>query len=132
MLPAVVYRNYLDDKGKEAYRLLTDGLLHYNSQIIMPYSRLELNSLRKVINAVHLDHPELFYVNWWQYESVSSLLFPDLMLHFNFLLSCSSIDVCWRVIEESISNMRKLTTNISSIEKKYEVIGNRSIRPTCQ
>lgn len=122
MLPPVIYRYTLDDKGKEAYRILTDGLLHFKSSITLPYSFSDMEEVKAIVRACHLDHPELFYVNWWQYRSRSSILGQEVTLSFDYMIDPPIIKACWATMESEIANLKQITSNETSNEGRYKAI----------
>lgn len=122
MLPPVFYRQMLDERGKEAYRILTDSLLHLKTEVRLPYSYVELDGIRTLVNAVSLDHPELFYINWWQYRSRASMLGSHVTVCFDYLIDTASVSICWLAIEKEIVKLKHIASDYSSLGSRYKTI----------
>lgn len=122
MLPPVFYRHILDERGKEAYRILTDSLLHLKTEVRLPYSYAELNDVRTLVNAVSLDHPELFYINWWHYRSRASMFGSHVTVCFDFLIDTASVSVCCSAIEKEVAKLKHITSDNGSLGSRYKTI----------
>lgn len=84
MLAPAYHRTLLSPGQQAAYRTVVMALLRRQTEIpIEP--PLSDEALRQVVRAVHLDHPELFYVNFWQF-SISHPGLSRSILHFSLML----------------------------------------------
>lgn len=70
MLPPTFYRSRLSPAGQEAYREIVLGLLRRQEEIPLPAGIGSREDLEQLLRAVHLDHPELFYVDFWNAQSL--------------------------------------------------------------
>lgn len=59
---ALYYRNKLDEHDKAVYDILADRWMRFHGKINIPTPHCELS---KIIKAVHLDYPILFYINYY-------------------------------------------------------------------
>lgn len=127
MFPPVFYRSTLNGAGKEAYRRITDGLLHLQTRIRVPYSGNGSTALKEIIRAVHMDHPELFYVNWWEYQTETSRISPHITVCFTFLIDVKMIKACWTTLLTSIDNLQHDLSQKRSLESQYALISNHIV-----
>lgn len=70
-LEPTYYRRQLSDKQKVAYRQIAGALLAQEREVCLSPG-VPGDELSAVVQAVHLDHPELFYVNFWCYQAYAS------------------------------------------------------------
>lgn len=68
MIAPAFYRSLLTSVEQLAYRELVIGLLAGKSTIFIPQGMVPTAQLHRVVQAVHLDHPELFEIEWWEYQ----------------------------------------------------------------
>ena len=66
MIAPAFYRSLLTPAEQLAYRQLVTGLLTGKGTIFIPQGMVPTAQLHRVVQAVHLDHPELFEIQWWE------------------------------------------------------------------
>ena len=75
MIASTYYRSLLTPTEQDLYKVIVNGLIRFENIISIHHSTYECEALQRVIRAVHLDHPELFYVDFWRYRLVQNV-FP--------------------------------------------------------
>ena len=103
MIPPTLYRSMLRDDLKDAYRQVTASLLDLKKNVILSKA-IPLADAAGVIEAVHLDHPELFYVDFWRANAVRMAAFPGRCIgfQFTFLIEENLIPAPRNTLERSI------------------------------
>lgn len=92
------YRSVLTESQKVAYRQITWALLNLEQSISLQ-PPIPANEVGTVVQAVHKDHPELFYVNFWSYyKSELRGLNVCVGLRFEYLLEAKAIPACEKTI----------------------------------
>lgn len=62
--PGKLYCDLLTPDEQVAYRLLLEGLRKRSTDIEINLRRDEMDSIKRAIEAIHLDYPDLFYVEY--------------------------------------------------------------------
>lgn len=83
MIAPTHYRTLLTPDEQEIYKTIVNGLIRYENSIRISQS----TSIQRVVNAIHLDHPELFFVDFWHYQVSQSFLPPGAAVNFQMLLA---------------------------------------------
>lgn len=125
MIAPTYYRSLLTPTEQDLYKVIVNGLIRFENIISVRHSTYECEVLRRVIRAVHLDHPELFYVDFWQYRLVQNVFPAVTKIEFRLLLD--------RIVAESVTNtlslraaeLRKKIEHKTSVEKQYYQVINR-------
>ena len=73
MIHPTYYRSRLLPEEQKAYQDVVKALLSYSRQAVLHAPVLNRISIAKTIRAVHLDHPELVYVDFWNYHITVTL-----------------------------------------------------------
>lgn len=68
MIAPAFYRSLLTPAEQLAYRQLVTGLLAQKDNIFISQNTVPTAQLYRIVQAVHLDHPELFEIQWWEYQ----------------------------------------------------------------
>lgn len=68
MIAPAFYRSLLTPAEQLAYRQLVTGLLAGKDTIFIPQGMVPTAQLHRVVQAVHMDHPELCEMQWWEYQ----------------------------------------------------------------
>ena len=53
---------------------MVNKLLQYRSEVSLPFSVTEGDAVFRILNAVHKDHPEIFYIDYWQRYKLCGVL----------------------------------------------------------
>ena len=100
------YRTALPEPLRTAYRQITAALLHMEHHVTLrppvPQERV-----KEVVQAVHKDHPELFYVDFWRFQTTVSRR-GCVRLSFRFLLEPATIRACRSTMNRRIEEVRQL------------------------
>ncbi len=59
------YRDTLSKAEQDVYRQITAGILEGEKEISIRCSAALQTNLSNILQCIHHDHPELFWVNWW-------------------------------------------------------------------
>lgn len=84
MIAPAYYRSLLSPDEQEAYKKIVVGLLHRRDCIHINQTQHEV--IKKIVKAVHWDHPELFVYDFWSYRFTQSLLLNRSTLYFQPLM----------------------------------------------
>ncbi len=105
-LPPLLYWSSLNSRQKEIYKKTAEHLFRLKRSVSFP--PLPAEDADEVVRALHKDHPELFYVDFWScFKTVSPLSGNCQGLIFSFLLPDSFITAGVHKAEESIQEMRQ-------------------------
>lgn len=117
--PPTWYRAALPPALQTAYRQITAALLRMERSVPLrppvPQERV-----KEVVQAVHKDHPELFYVNFWRFQTTASHR-GCIRLNFQFLLEPAAIRACRRTVNQRIGEIRQLCETVPP-ENRYHRI----------
>ena len=83
MIAPAYHRSLLSPVEQRAYTLIVKGLLNRSPSIFVPGTCA--HHISTVVQAVHLDHPELFYVDFYHYRIVRFVP-AGLSLQFSMML----------------------------------------------
>lgn len=83
MIAPAYHRSLLSPAEQESYRKIVAGLLRNKMCIRIDQTQREV--VRRIVNAVHLDHPELYAVEFWAYHMTLSPLIKGATLHFQLM-----------------------------------------------
>ncbi len=100
MLSPTPYRDTLTQTQQMLYRTITAGILEKKAEIIVQCSKALHSDFSHILQCIHYDHPELFWINWWSgirfvhipafqrtKVFVSTLLEPEMITACNNALS---------------------------------------------
>lgn len=129
VLEPTYYRRQLSERQKVAYRQITGALLAQEREIRLSPG-LPGDELSSVVQAVHLDHPELFYVNFWSYQARMS---PQTGCYetvcFNHLLDgVSLVEAFSNRIEWACKGLCPYDADEAPADEKYSVIARNIAR----
>ena len=125
MIASTYYRSLLTPTEQDLYKVIVNGLIRFENIISVRHSTYKCETLQRVIRAVHLDHPELFYVDFWQYRLVQNVFPTVTKINFRLFLD--------RIAAESVTNTLALRAEElkreieckTSAEKQYYQVINR-------
>lgn len=86
MIAPTYYRSLLPPEEQEFYKQIVNNLLQFHFRIFFRVNADKRDAIQNVIQAVHLDHPELFYVDFWSYTFQVSPLPVGIIIEFHSLL----------------------------------------------
>ena len=119
MIATTYYRSLLSPFEQGVYKAIVAGLLNRRESIYIKQSCAQIESVRKIVNAVHLDHPELFYVDFWHYQVTQSLLPCGMFLHFRMMLDQKPSIAVMNSLNAKATSMQEITRRKSSREEIY-------------
>lgn len=80
------YRSRLSSEEQKAYLILVNALLAHQSRVTLHPLRLNKASIVRTVQAVHLDHPELFYVDFWRFTLLRDPLTGNAAVNFHLMI----------------------------------------------
>lgn len=83
MIAPAYHRSLLSPAEQESYRKIVAGLLRHKMCIRIDQTQRE--EVRRIVNAVSLDHPELYSVDLWAFHMTLSPLKKGATLHFQLM-----------------------------------------------
>lgn len=122
VIPPAYHRSRLTPNEQLVYREIVNCLLKYSSTIEISTDRVSYHSLPNIIRAVHLDHPELFYVNFWNYVIVPPSIFSRSIIRFQMMIDASVAKTVLIKMESCANSLRKARTTLYSTERLYSAI----------
>ena len=121
MIAPTYHRSLLSPAEQDVYKDIVKGLLQRKESICIKQERAQRESIRKIVNAVHLDHPELFYVNFYQYKVKQSPLPWGTCLCFQMFLDEASSSAVMNTLNAKASALEKSAQKCSP-QKTYFLI----------
>lgn len=94
------YRSRLPVYLQKEYRRVVHALLHKRKTTWITPS-ITSSELASVIYAVHHDHPEFFYIYWWQ-----TPLYMGSILQFQYMLEDPFLSACQHTIRDHANEIR--------------------------
>ena len=122
MIDTTYYRSLLSPSEKGVYKDIVAGLLNRRESIYIKQAHAQIESIRKIVNAVHLDHPELFYVDFWHYQLTQSLLPYGMFLNFRMLLDRDPSTAVTNALKSKAALLQRSAQKKSSREEIYFMI----------
>ena len=117
MIPPTYYRSLLFPAGQELYRQIVCGLLDRQEQIALDHSLLPAQ-VQSVVQAVHLDHPELFFVDFWKYHLRTA--FPSQRtLVFRLMLDPTTSAAVRRTMDARAAALADICRRCTTREQTY-------------
>lgn len=125
MIAPTYYRSLLTPTEQDLYKVIVNGLIRFENIISVRRSAYEREVLQRVIRAVHLDHPELFYVDFWRYRLVQNV-FPDVTrIEFRLLIDRIAAEAVTNTLSSRAVELKKEIERKMSAEKQYYQVINR-------
>lgn len=122
MIATTYYRSLLSPSEQGVYKDIVTGLLNRRDSIYIKQTPAQIESIRKIVNAVHLDHPELFYVDFWHYQLTQSLLPCGTFLHFRMMLDRDPSAAVMNALKAKTALLQRSAQKKSSREEIYFMI----------
>ena len=122
MIATTYYRSLLSPSEQGVYKTIVTGLLNRRESIYIKQPYAQIESIRKIVNAVHLDHPELFYVDFWHYQLTQSLLPCGMFLNFRMMLDRDPSTAVMNALNAKAALLQQAAQKKSSREEIYFLI----------
>ncbi len=110
------YYSLLSDKGKQAYKLLYSGIKNFEKQIEIPCGLFCDNTFDSVINAIRLDNPHIYYIDFSCYRyAVAS---TSVCIVFTYWYSPADVAILNTKMQTALNRMLKRINGNSELEKE--------------
>lgn len=119
MIAPTYYRSLLTPDEQETYKVIVNCLIRHESSICVSQSVVEQYSVQRVVKAIHLDHPELFFIDFWCYKLRRGLPPSGTMIDFRMLLGKDAADSVSITLFRRACKLQKELTSEMSIEQQY-------------
>lgn len=120
MIATTYYRSLLSPSEQSAYKDIVIGLIDRKDRIYI--QNTDTKSVHRIIYAVHFDHPELFYVDFWRCRVTRAQLTNGLFLQFQMMLDRESATAVMNSLKAKVDSVKKRVENASSREESYFTI----------
>lgn len=125
MIAATHYRTLLTPDEQEMYKTIVNGLIRYENSICIPQSVTDNERIHRVVKAIHLDHPELFFVDFWRYQLYQSFLPFGTRIVFRILLERNAANsVANTLSSRAVDLQNKLKHGMALEQQYYHVVRN--------
>lgn len=125
MIAPTYYRSLLTPTEQDLYKMIVNCLIRFENIISVRHSVYECEAFQRVIRAVHLDHPELFYVDFWRYRLVQNIFPAVTKIEFRLLLDRITAESVTNTLSLRAADLRKEIERKMSVEKQYYQVINR-------
>lgn len=125
MIASTYYRSLLTPIEQDLYKVIVNGLIRFENIISVRHSTYECEALQRVIRAVHLDHPELFYVDFWQYRLVQNVFPTVTKIDFRLFLDRIAAESVTNTLALRAEELKREIERKTSAEKQYYQVINR-------
>lgn len=122
MIAPAYYRSLLSPDEQDVYKRIVLGLLLRIPAIFIPQDQAQPETIHKIVNAVHLDHPELLYVHFWNYSISQSLLHPGTFLHFQMMLDAEPSNAVLGTLNAKAAQLQTVARQTHSPAERYLLI----------
>lgn len=124
MIAPTYYRSQLASEAqRHAYQQVTACLLQRQAQITFQLG-ISLEDAQRAVYACHMDHAELFFVNFWRVRYLRMPLDGRITAEFEFLLDPKTISACTNLMNQKIEHVKNMVGGLSSPAKKYRKIAD--------
>lgn len=117
--PPAYYRSKLNQEEQYAYRIVVNSLLHYQSIVELQIPGFTRASIMKTVRAVHLDHPELVYVDFWKYSFRIEPFSGKATLFFYLLIESEVSDKVMSTMKSQACAEKEKLKGITVATEKY-------------
>lgn len=125
MIAATHYRSLLSPPEQAVYRDIVAGLLANRRAIYIRQAQAQTETVRRIVNAVNLDHPELFYVDFWRFQLTSSPLPMGRLLEFRMLLDREPSMAVTHALDARAAALQRAVQGRRSREACYFLIAKK-------
>lgn len=124
----IYYRSILNDEEKKIYEDIITAIIDYDSEISVESTNnfnVDTSKLSKIIDAIMLDHPELFYFSTITYYGKSN----GIRIVFNYAITNDKYNDNLDRINKIIDYIKLETKDMdtySKVKYVYEYLGNKN------
>ena len=122
MIAPAYYRSLLSPDEQDVYKDIVLGLLRRSPSIFIRQEHAQPETIHKIVNAVHLDHPELLYVHFWNFQMSRSLLPPGAFLHFQMMLDAAPSNAVLGTLNVKAVRLQAAARQADSPAERYLLI----------
>lgn len=122
MIAPAYYRSLLSPTEQDVYKDIVTGLLQRREVICVGPANVSAETLQNTVKAVHLDHPELFYVDFWHYRFSQTLSPCGTFLHFALMLDREPSAAVMNTLNDKAVSLRETVQACPSQEAAYFAI----------
>lgn len=122
MIAPAYYRSLLSPDEQDVYKDIVLGLLRRSPAIFIRQEYAQPETIRKIVNAVHLDHPELFSVRFWDFHMTRVLLPPGAFLHFQMMLDAEPSNAVLGTLNAKAARLQTAARQVDSPAERYLLI----------
>lgn len=101
---------------------MVNSLLNHCGLVSLPFSISERTAVNRIVRAVHQDHPELFYVDFWRFERKGCIARPRSTVSFRLLMNRARANAVQNTINNRICQISSCIEKGHSLESKYYAI----------
>lgn len=125
MIAPTYYRSLLTPKEQELYKVIVNDLIRYKNNIHVRQNNINHKIIQRVVRAIHLDHPELFFVDFWRYQLRLGLASFGAIIEFQMLLEESVADSVANTLSlRAVELQNKIKPWMPLEQKYYQVVRN--------
>lgn len=106
MIAPTYYRSQLTAEEQEMYKEIVNGLLLHNNTICLRKRDADQDAIVKTVAAIHRDHPELFYVDFWRFQTCRNLHSFGTKVEFNLLLGRSDANAVANTLSQRARDLQ--------------------------
>lgn len=123
MLSPTPYRDTLTQSQQALYRAITAGILEKKAEINVRCSNALQSNFSHILQCIHHDHPELFWINWWSgIRFVHIPAFQRTKVYFSNLLEPEMITACNNTLSNKIKTLSARFPQSSPCDAQYRFI----------
>lgn len=131
MIAPTYYRTLLTPGEQKCYKEIVTGLLARRVKILVRQSDAQADNIHKIVHAIHMDHPELFYVDFWCYKIQRNFLFGgSVTLEFRMLLDSSASVAVSNMMNDKWQVLQSRVQLYNSTREKYYFVAQDIISKT--
>ena len=123
------YRYKLSPDERILYNTVVNGIASHSNSIDLNDRTVSVASIRRAVRAIHLDHPELFWVNYWRYQICDSLLYGK-SIRFEMFLDRNISNSVTNTLTYKRESLKQRVLEGKPSETIYHLIIREIIRST--
>lgn len=117
------YRSNLSFEQREMYRQIVSEIQKGKHELIVTYSSNTCPSIDRVLSAIHYDHPEIFWINWWSGTTCVHYPFRHaLKISFQKLIDEKTVAACSKALQSKLELLKIQFPQASTITAKYNYV----------
>lgn len=125
MIEPTYYRTLLTCDEQEMYKTIVNSLIQYEDSICIHQSVAEHEKIHRVVKAIHLDHPELFFVDFWHYQLCQGFFSLGTRIDFQMLLEDDIANYVENTLSCRVAELQnKLEPEMTLEQQYYHVVRN--------